>query len=609
MRKTLLFTYCLITLFRAAAQHDSTVNKVDSFLLHQKGLLGKLSKNLVANKSLSPTTPVRNDLLFTKYRGKIIRHITIVRLDFGTPLTDTSKRLKNTLTHLGNDFHHKTREGVVRNNLFFKEGDKLVPYLIGDNERHLRDLKYLQDVRIAVTNVGEDSVDVTVYTKDVLSLGGEFRMYTSTKVSVTISEANLAGTGHEFAVRGFFDNMRNPKLGDGIQYTARNLGGSFIDWNAGYTSFNNNFLTGAEDEESIFTGINRPLVNSYMRFTYSANAAWHLTYNTYAADTLYETNNRYGYYNYDGWVGWNTSALKFAPEANKDNRMRTLLSVRFLQQKFSRVPLKYAGQYYYQYPDVRAALGSITIFRQEFYKAQYVYGFGINEDIPEGADLSLITGWTDRSGTQRPYVGIDLERYFFTARESYFNYILKADGYLHNERIEDVNLLFNLNYFSRLLRLGQRWKERTFVTVAAARQINRLLNPPLFLESDYGVREWHADTLVAGDSRITLKTEAVFFTPWNLAYFRFAPFVFVNLCRFTPLDPHFPHSNWYNSIGGGVRTRNESLIFQTAEFRAFYFPQTNFLGERWRIEINTNLRFRFNQQFEKKPDFVNVNVM
>lgn len=480
---------------------------------------------------------------------------------------------------------------------------------MGDNERHFRDLKYLQDVKITVQNAGSDSVDVIVFTKDVLSIGGSYQMHTATKMQLTISEGNLAGTGDQFLIRGFFDNARNPKFGEGAEYTARNIAGSFVDWKGGYVSFNHNFLTGIEDEEILYTGLNRPLVNPYMRFTYSANAAWHLTHNNYKTDTLYETNTRYGYYNYDAWIGWNTRAFKFKPGSNKDNRMRTLLNLRYLQQNFSIVPSKFAGQYSYQYSDIRALLSSITVFRQEFYKAQYVYGFGINEDIPEGADLSLITGWTNRSGVKRPYLGIDLERYFFSARESYFNYILKADGYRHNERFEDVNLLANLNYFSRLLRLGQRWKQRTFVTIGAARQINRLLNPPLVLQSDFGVREWRADTLITGDSRLTLKAESVFFTPWNIANFRFAPFVFADICRFTASDPHFPHSDWYNSIGGGLRTRNEALIFQTAEFRVFYFPQKNFLNEHWRIEINTNLRFRFNQQFEKKPDFVNVNVM
>jgi hypothetical protein len=609
MQKTILLLGLLLLIGPAWAQNDSTINKVDSFLLHQKGLLGKLAKNLVANKPLPASTPVRNDLLFKIYTGKIIRNIMIRRLDFGIPITDTSKHFKNTLTKLANDFHHKTKEQVIRNNLFFRTGDKFIPDLVADNERHLRDQPYLQDAKITIVNLGNDSVDIIILTKDVLSIGGSYRMYTATKMSLAISEDNLAGTGHELLLRSFFDNLRNPKFGDGAEYRARNLAGSFIDWNAGYLSFNKNFTTGSENEEMVYTGFERPLVNPYIRFIYAANATWHITHDVYKTDTLYETNNRYHYYNYDGWIGWNTSAFKFSSEVNKDNRMRTLIGIRYLQQNFSKVPTKYEGQYYYQYANIEAILASVTVFRQDFYKAQYVYGFGLNEDIPEGADLSLTTGWTKKSGIDRPYIGIDLERYFFSARESYFNYTLKADGYLNHKKIEDVNLLFNLNYFSRLLRFGRRWQQRTFITTSVARQVNRRLNEPLLLESDFGVREWRADSLIAGDTRITLKTESAFFTPWNLANFRFAPFVFANLCWFTPLNRQFPHNNWYNSVGGGVRTRNESLIFQTMEIRVYYFPQANFLREHWRTEFNTDIRFRFNRQFEKKPDFVSINVM
>lgn len=120
MRKTILFTYFLLSATLGFSQNDSSANKIDSFLLHQKGLLGKISRNLVANQALPSTTPIRNDLLFNKYRGKVIRNIIVVRLDFGTSLTDTAKRFNNTLTHLANTFHHKTREKVIRNNLFLK---------------------------------------------------------------------------------------------------------------------------------------------------------------------------------------------------------------------------------------------------------------------------------------------------------------------------------------------------------------------------------------------------------------------------------------------------------------------------------------------------------
>jgi hypothetical protein len=538
----------------------------------------------------------------------VIRNISIKRLPFGTAISDTSRRFKNTLTQLANDFHHKTREEVIRNNLFFKKGDRLVPYLFADNERHLRDLPYVQDATITVTRAGRDSVDVLILTKDVLSIGGSYRMSNTTRMSLTLSEDNLAGTGHEFLVRGFFDDKRNPKFGYGTEYTARNIGGSFVDWFGGYVSFNKNFNTGLHNEEMVYTGFVRPLVNPYMRFTYAAQVAWHNTNDVYASDSLYEVNNKYRYYNYDAWVGWNTGAFKPSSTVNKDNRMRTVVALRYLRQHFSEVPSKYEGKYYYQYASMQGVLSSVTIFRQDFYKAQYVYGFGRNEDIPEGADLSLVAGWTKKAGIERPYIGIDIQRFYFAARESYFNYKLKADGYLHHKKLEDINLLLSLEYFSRLLNFG-KWHQRNFVSAAIARQPNRILNEPLFLQSDFGLREWRNDTLLAGNTRITLKAESVFFVPWNLANFRFAPFAFANFCLFTPEYKKFPHSDWYNSLGGGLRIRNESLIFETVELRAFFFPQRNFFDDHWRFEFNTNIRFKYTRQSSKKPDFVNVNVM
>ena len=506
-------------------------------------------------------------------------------------------------------FITKPGKPVIRKNLFFKSGDKLVPYLIADNERYLRDIPYLHDADISVVNVNKDSVDIIVLTKDVLSIGGSIRMHNTTKMSVTISDANIAGTGQELLLRSFFDNKRVPKFGYGGEYNIRNIGGSFIDWYGGYISYNKNFASGFQNEDMVYTGILRPLVNPYVKFTYAATAAWHETHANYSSDTSYETNTMYRYYNYDGWIGWNTGALKFSSDFNKDNRLRTLLGVRYLQQSFNTVPLKYETQYGYQYADLRAVLGSVTIFRQDYYKVNNVLGFGRNEDIPEGADISLITGWTKKVGVERPYIGIDVERYFFTAKESYFNYTLKADGFWRDKQLEDINLLFNVDYFTRLLRMGSKWSQRNFISAGISHQVNRVLNEPLLLQSDFGVREWHSDTLIAGDTRITLKAESVFFTPWELAKFRFAPFVFAHLCLFTPTEEKFSQSKWYNSIGAGIRTRNESLVFQTMEFRAFYFPNRNFVGEHWRLEFNSNVRFTYSRLFEKKPALVNVNGM
>lgn len=610
MGKIVLIICLSLAVSSCFAQEDSSAaNKIDSFLIHQKGLLGKLARNLMADKPIPSSVPVRNDLLYRRFKGKIIRNVFITRVDFGTPISDTSKRLKNTYTRVANSLHHKTREGVIRNNLFFKKGDRLVPDLIADNERHLRDLPYLHDAQITVKRVGSDSVDVSIITKDVLSIGGSYRMNSTTQMSLSVSEDNFEGTGHGLLLRTSFDESRAPKFGYGAEYTARDIGRSFINGYAGFLSFNKSFNNGLQNEATTYAGFVRPFVNPYVRFTYAAEAAIHNTMDVYKKDSSYDISSRYQYYHYDAWIGWNTGAFRLSSTANRDRRMRTLLGLRYLQQKFIQVPVKFEGQYYYQYANLRALLSSISIFRQDFYKAQQVYGFGRNEDIPEGADLTLTAGWTRKSGVDRPYIGIDIQRYFFTARESYFNYTLKADGYFRRKKLEDMNLLLNVEYFSRLLRLGNMWKQRTFVTGGIAHQFKRVLNEPLFLQSDFGVREWRNDTLIAGHTRISLKLESVFFSPLNVVNFRFAPFAFANFCVFTPADEKFSHSHWYNSLGGGIKTRNESLIFETMELRAFFFPQRNFRGDYWRLEFNTNIRFKYNRQFVKKPDFVNVNSM
>jgi hypothetical protein len=69
----------------------------------------------------------------------------------------------------------------------------------------------------------------------------------------------------------------------------------------------------------------------------------------------------------------------------------------------------------------------------------------------------------------------------------------------------------------------------------------------------------------------------------------------------------FGKTNGYSAVGGGVRTRNENLIFGTIELRGIYFPRISGDMNHWRIEINTKLRFKYNSSFIKKPDFIVTN--
>ncbi len=593
------------------AQTDTTRRQgIDSFLLKQKGIIGDLAKNLIADTATEePVTGLqRTDRKFERYRGRIIRSISIQPLDFGIPLSaDTSKALKSGLTRLANNLHRNTRNYVIRKNLFFRENQPLYPFVLADNERHLRDQEFLQDAIIVVTPVrgSRDSVDVIVRTKDVFSIGGSFRLHSMNSVTIEAKEDNIFGTGDRVRVGTMYDHDRREKFGVGAEFIARNIGGSFIDGYVGALNYQDAFNSGNEEETVYYTRFIRPLVNAYMKWTYALELSHHVTNNMYSSDSLYDSDLKYKYYNVDAWGGLNMSADKLTGKSYQD-RLRKLISMRVLQRRFSDVPAKFKGAYNWEYADITAVLGSFSIFRQDYYKTQYIYGFGRNEDVPEGIDISLTGGWTKKDGRERPYLGLDFQRFYFTGNEHYFNYTARAGTFLHQGKLQDLDMLFNLEYFSRLQYLGKRWKQRTFLGVGLAKQVNKSLNQPLFLKNEFGLDEFDNGE-GPGDNRLAVRTESVFFSPWNFINFRFAPFIFANGALFTIEGEKFSDSKIFSSIGAGIRTRNEALIFGTLELKGYYFPRKNFANESFRIEFNTNVRFRYNRQFIKRPEFVQVN--
>jgi hypothetical protein len=120
---------------------------------------------------------------------------------------------------------------------------------------------------------------------------------------------------------------------------------------------------------------------------------------------------------------------------------------------------------------------------------------------------------------------------------------------------------------------------------------------------EYG-NEVLSNERVGGTLRSTAKVESEFFSPWSVVAFRFAPFVFSNVSVFSPYDYQ---TKVLSSVGGGIRTRNESFVFGTIELKGYYFPQKNFYNERFRFSLSTNVIFKYNTQFLKKPDFIQIN--
>ncbi len=584
-------------------------NKVDSFYqLKYKGLLGKIAQTIVVDSTDDGSgDQQRLDRKFQRHRNKIIRNIIVKRLPFGTPIQDTSKSFTSVLTDMANYLHYDTREKIVRNNLFFRKNEKLSPYLMGDNERHLRDLVFLGDASISVRTIAgtRDSVDILILTKDVLSVGGKFDMSALDDFQVNAREDNFLGMGDRLEGKLLFDAERRQNMGFGVEYIRRNINGSFMDGTIGWQNYFPSILGGLKQDNIFYTRLLKPLVHPYMKWTYGLDASLHYSKHQYLSDSTYKMDHHYGFYNVDAWGGIVFDPY-FSATRPKDERLRTYLGLRVISQKFNYVPGKFIDQYFFRYADQQGILASLSMFSQTYYKTRYVYGLGRSEDVPEGLDVSVTTGYVNKEKRQRQYLGMGLQLSYFSKYDNYYNYTVRLGGYKKKNSFEDIDLLGNLEFFSNLRRLG-KWKQRSFITIGVAKQFSPLLNEPLFLSSEYGLREFTNDSLFGGNFRAVIKAESVFYSDWSLIGFRFAPFIFANGSYLDGPMPERWHKKFFPSVGGGLRTRNESLIFGTVELRGFYFPDRNFYNERVRVEVSTNLRFKYNMERLKRPEFISFN--
>jgi hypothetical protein len=606
MKKCMRCTVLIIAFFfilKNSIVAQEVTNKQDTFFLaKKKGLLGRLGKSIATSGVDEVPQKVENQ--FLKYRGKIIRSIELLRLGFESNVYDTTAIKYNFGIRVANALHKNSKEKVIRRNLFFKETDRLYPYLVADNERYLRSLTFIQDARIIVdfAESSIDSVDVVVITKDIFSLGAKVKIDSKTQGRIDIQDENIAGSATRFFISGYYEDGRQPQRGLNAELTKSNIGGSFIDWTTGFSTFANAFNTGRSEETRVFTRWEKPLVTPYIPSTGALEAGYYKTKNAYVSDSLYFQDFRYEYYNIDGWLGYSLDSRR-AIYANKEIKVHNFVALRAFNRHFFKVPVKFKTEFNPGFINSTGLLASVNIFKQSFYKTNFIYGFGRNEDVPEGFSAVLTGGYVIQEQLKRPYSGIDFALSHFNKKGFFTNYTFKLGSYFHDKRFEDADILFNVEHFTRLKKLNNKWYQRIFISSGITGQINPFYNAPLFINSNYGLPYFNPENINA-DLRSTVKAESVFYSTKKILGFRFAPFVFTDFSLLRPVKQSFGKSDFYSALGGGVRTRNENLVFGTIELRGYYFPRINGDMQSWKVELNTNIRFRYNSSFIKRPDFV-----
>jgi hypothetical protein len=493
-------------------------------------------------------------------------------------------------------------------NLFFNTGDTLYPYLIADNEKFLRELAFIQDARIVASIDPTDSngVIMNIQWKDIFPFGGSGNIGSIQSFNAEINHNNIFGLGDKIQINALYDLDRRPLAATGFEYIKRNFMGSFFNLTFGIDKIKPAFNSGRREEYARYIKGDLPLVSPYHSFTGGFEFGTYASSNTYNTRVPYQHMYKYAYGMMDGWMGINIGA-GLRVKDNLQTRLRKFISFRAMSKRFSEIPDTANIKYNIHYSNIDAGLIAFNIFKQEYYHTSYIYGFGRNEDVPEGYSFSVVSGLTQRNTKTRPYLGIDYERDYFSEQKNYTNFILKLGGYLHKGSLEDISFLSAVNYFTMLKKLSNpKWSKRSFVQISATQQLKTILNEPLYLRSEFGIPTFKNDNILAA-TRVSCNIESVYYNKVKYYGFSFAPFIFVNSSYIKLIGEAVQKGSIYTALGLGCRTRNENLVFGTIELKAYYYPRTISNMTPLNVSLTTGLRFRYNSQLIRKPDFVQLN--
>jgi hypothetical protein len=493
-----------------------------------------------------------SDLSYLGYSGKKIRKIEIERLDvFGTNVNYPSYYNPNNIEKLLNKTHFSTNEFIIRKNLLFTEGDTVSPLIMSDNERILRQLPYIDDARIIVSQVSEEEVDVVVRTKDIYSLGAGFSYTNIEKGTVSLFEKNIFGMGHEFGIEVPYDADASDSPGFGVKYNVNNIIKSFIDLNL--------YFTDGLGEKSYGFGLNKRLLSSTTK--YAAGISIRQMITSEDLDTL-SVPAPLKYNLQDYWI-----LRSFL--IDKESVKRIIFGIRYTNNNVFDRPYIMPDSYYYL-QNYRLFLGSAAFSMQKYYKTNLIYSYGRTEDIPYGGLVKITAGKEYNEFKKRTYLGIDISSGILSNTLGYFYASAGLAAFVNNRETEQGLFLLKIKHFSNLFFAG-RSRLRNFLSVDYTRGFDRYADEYLRFENENGLSGFRNDSL-SGNQRLTVSIESVLFSPLNLYGFRFALFGFTDLSLLSGSNELIGNGNVLTGIGFGLRIRNDNLVFNTFQLRLGFFP-------------------------------------
>jgi hypothetical protein len=500
--------------------------------------------------------------IYRRYAGRPIEVVLVHQVaGFREGWNQDQSTAKRLLTGMTSSIQSYTRDGIIRDYLLFAQGDRVDPFALADSEVLLRQLPYINDVRIQVVPLqGEgEAVAIIVETTDRWPLGVTGKLITAEKYSVDLYSENVGGLGIRLSNEILHDSFEDPDWGYRGELSKDNIGGSF--WGAAleYESSYERRIQAARFERRLaHPGLHR--VGGF-----SFDHAYEFS----------EGREPAKFDHFDAWVG-DVIRVDHVQPRRVDTRAVLVPAVRFFRRSHYIRP-RVEEDLNRNYHDRDVWLAGLTFQRFRIYSTSNLFGDGETENVPVGLSVQLSGGYEKAEFQERMPVALVGSWTALDSDGCVSRVALEAGSYWLHGRSEERAMKLGLGHITRLIGLGDQ-RMRLFGEVEYTLGRRRYPRDRIYLDNAHGIRNLE-DRVVQGNQRLTTSLEARLFSNLRLWGFRLSFFGFsdVGVIGSEKSSSIFKEKA-YLSTGLGVRLRNPSLVLPTIQVQLSFLSNIDTPG-------------------------------
>jgi len=487
---------------------------------------------------------------YAPYIGKPIEVVIVHQVArFDSSWDDDKGSGQQFLNSVTKPIHSYTKDRLIRDYLLFERGQLVDPFLLADTERMLRELDFINDVRIRIVPLmGEsESVVVVIETQDKWPFGVSGKIKDPDRYDVNLFFSNLGGYGVRLENKLIYRGDLEPNLGYQGVLSKRNIGGSFADLRL--------FYEDSWQQLSRQVDVQRDLIHPGIKWV--GGARWEYTNhrNTGGVPWKFELG--------DYWLG-RTYNLRKARPAQKSARPLLVPAVRFVKNEFKERPVAKPDSNE-AFLNTRDYLAGVTFQRLKHYKTNLLFRMGETEDVPAGFTIKLTGGYQDREFYDRSSAFFQTAYLTIRNRGDILLGFVDLGSYYHNSVSEDGKLNVGGTYISRLVG-GSNYRFRFYSFLTYTSAFNRSGEGALVLGNKTGLRGLE-DNQVKGNKRVILKLESRLFTPWRTMGFKFMLFGYADVGTVGGESDPLVQKKIYSSIGLGFQFENTEIVLPATQVR------------------------------------------